>query len=237
MIPLWIHKISSELAFDGTRWYTECSPKSVRLFEQFFGVTGIPYTFDAPCVGQLCFELPQSTAISDPEDAEYRFRTSFQSFLLQQYGAVHPSECDGHLKLLHTGIPITDYSTTAPWHISRESLFEFIPKDRFTFSFADWPMLTFSLFGVRREFAFDFVTHPEQVLCKLVCTDHDPDSYLAFRDHFEEVFGVPDFEFELTTKWQDEQISIGCRVGTSNPFVADALREFQFYILSLLGLK
>lgn len=229
-IPRWIRQISHQIIHDGSSWLTECPPKSVALFKQFLSASGISYSSDPLCQGHLRFDLRTSGADSEPDDVEYMFRKRFQKFLLQRYGAMNPSHCDGHLKLLHTGIPVPEYSITIPWHISRDSLFEYIPKDRFSFSFADWPMLTFSLFGVGREFAFNFATHPEELFYSIEYTDTDPDTYHVFRNRIEEQFGVPDRDFNRSTHWFDEQIVIDCIVCSSDPFTADAPVEFRFSI-------
>lgn len=233
-IPLWIRQISHQIIYDGISWHTQCPPKSVALFEQFFTATGISYSYDALCEGCLRFDLRQSEVDSDLDDAEYLFRRSFQFFLLQRYGAMNPSHCDGHLRLLHKGIPIPEYSITIPWYISRDSLFDYIPKKHFSFSFADWPILTFTLSGMRREFAFNFVTHPDQLLYRIDYNDHDQNScrttYQQFCNQIAESFGSPDMDFDSHTRWFDEQVLIDCMVRPHSPFVAVSPDEFQFSI-------
>jgi hypothetical protein len=52
----------------------------------------------------------------------------------------------------HSQIPVAEYETQIPWLISENELYNYIPRDEFTFSSTGWPMLQFTILGITSVF-------------------------------------------------------------------------------------
>jgi hypothetical protein len=69
---------------------------------------------------------------------------------------------------LGDGIKIPEYSVEVPWLVSRDELFEIVPKNLFSFSEAgNWPCLAFTLCGFHGLFGFNFVSDRKDRLTEI----------------------------------------------------------------------
>jgi hypothetical protein len=80
------------------------------------------------------------------------------------------------LDTLNCGIPVPEHQTVIPWLISERDLYRLIPKDQFEFSSGGWPMLRFTLRGVRELFGWNFVTDPEARFTEIQFSNSDVNS-------------------------------------------------------------
>lgn len=77
------------------------------------------------------------------------------------------------------GFDVPEYQTRIPWLISEADLYERIPRSVFDYSLAGWPVLHFTVFGIKAAYGFNFVTHPEDLLLEICYMNLDESSVLS----------------------------------------------------------
>lgn len=80
------------------------------------------------------------------------------------------------LSQFHDGIRVDDFDVHVPWLVSEAELFDLIPEKAFSRSIAGWPMLQFTLLGVKALFGFNFVTHHDSKFVEVQFHSDDTDS-------------------------------------------------------------
>lgn len=143
---------------------------------------------------------------------------------------------------LHAGIYVPEFGTRVPWLITENELFEYIPKDNFTFSLAGWPMLQCSILGVRALFGWNFVTHPDERLIELQFENSDQETIkqtvLAVSDALREHLGEPNVvSLPENQRWQDEHILVINRIGTGyRPLLKKTLTSHRLQVVFFSGM-
>lgn len=75
--------------------------------------------------------------------------------------------------LIH-GIPVPEYGLRVPWGITREQLYALIPRRHFRSRCDCWPRLRFTLYGVRADYLFNFVSRSDGRLSAVGFSDATP---------------------------------------------------------------
>lgn len=117
------------------------------------------------------------------------------------------------LTLFHQGIYIPEYQTTVPWLITEPELTLYIPRENILYSIAHWPGAEFTLFGLKKKFSFNFVTHKEGKLVEVQFYNDNKETMhrtlTEFSSQLRSVLGKPN-EVDLSDSimWMDESITI-----------------------------
>jgi hypothetical protein len=116
------------------------------------------------------------------------------------------------LELLHTGIPVPEFSTTVPWGISESELYSYIPASQLRGATEHSPSLLFSCLGVRAEFQFDVYTNPDGKFSGVRLCDIDSPSHsykiTDLSTKVVENLGTPHMRSNTRVQWYDDFIVV-----------------------------
>jgi len=118
------------------------------------------------------------------------------------------------LESYHPGVVVPEHSVTVPWLVSRRSLYRYIPRKHFRMSAGNWPVLEFTCVGVTREFAFNFVAHPDSKLVGIqMLVDEIPiPTENAVPTELLRHLGSPRRRDTHIFRWWDDEIVVDCSV-------------------------
>lgn len=127
---------------------------------------------------------------------------------------------------LHDGIPVPEFDAFVPWLIHEPDLYRLIPEGAFTVSVGGWPLLRFTLLGVKAVFGFNFVTDRARRLTEVQVFDSTPEamrrrrafrvSSAALRSQLgpPNVVDSPEFDH---LRWDDGRVWIDNAITTGRP--------------------